>query len=84
MERNNRKTLSGIVVSNKMQKTITVKVETKTKHSLYRKLVIKNKKYHVRDEKQEALVGDKVEIIETRPLSKTVNWRLSKIIERVK
>lgn len=84
MERNNRKSLVGVVVSNKMQKTITVKVETKTKHPLYRKLVIKNKKYHVRDENQEALVGDKVEIIETRPLSKTVNWRLSKIIERVK
>lgn len=84
MERNNRKSLVGVVVSNKMQKTITVKVETRTKHPLYRKLVIKNKKYHVRDEKQEALIGDKVEITETRPLSKTVNWRLSKIIERVK
>lgn len=84
MERNNRKTLQGIVVSDKMTKTVTVSVETKMKHSKYSKLVIQTKKYHVRDEKSETNVGDKVEIVETRPISKTVNFRISKIIERAK
>lgn len=84
MERNSRKVLVGIVTSNKMQKTITVKVETKFKHPLYRKLVIHNKKYHVHNEQENINIGDKVEITETRPISKTVNWRISKIIERVK
>lgn len=79
-----RKFLVGIVTSTKMQKTVTVKVETKFKHPLYRKLVIHSKKYHVHDEKQESTVGDKVEIMETRPISKTVNWTISKIIERAK
>lgn len=81
---NRRKVLVGIVTSTKMEKTITVNVETKTKHPLYKKLVIKHKKYHAHDEKQEAQVGDKVEIIETRPLSKTKNFRLNKIIEKAK
>lgn len=84
MDRNKRKFLVGIVTSDKMQKTVTVKVETKFKHSLYRKLVIHTKKYHVHDETEQANVGDKVEIMETRPLSKTVNWTISKIIERAK
>ncbi|MBU3830901.1 MAG: 30S ribosomal protein S17 [Candidatus Ureaplasma intestinipullorum] len=84
MERNNRKVLIGIVTSDKMQKTVTVKVETKFKHPLYRKLVIHNKKYHVHDEQEIAKIGDKVEITETRPISKTVNWRISKIIEKAK
>lgn len=84
MERNSRKFLVGIVTSTKMQKTITVKVETKFKHPLYRKLVIHTKKYHVHDETQQANLGDKVEIMETRPISKTVNWTISKIIERAK
>ena len=84
MERNSRKVLVGVVTSNKMQKTITVKVETKFKHPLYRKLVIHNKKYHVHNEQENINIGDKVEITETRPISKTVNWRISKIIERVK
>lgn len=84
MERNKRKVLVGIVTSDKMQKTITVKVETKFKHPLYRKLVIHTKKYHVHDENEQANIGDKVEIMETRPISKTVNWTISKIIERAK
>ena len=84
MERNSRKVLVGIVTSNKMQKTITVKVETKFKHPLYRKLVIHNKKNHVHNEQENINIGDKVEITETRPISKTDNWRISKIIERVK
>ena len=84
MERNSRKFLVGIVTSTKMQKTITVKVETKFKHPLYRKLVIHTKKYHVHDENQSANLGDKVEIMETRPISKTVNWTIAKVIERAK
>ena len=84
MERNSRKFLVGIVTSTKMQKTITVKVETKFKHPLYRKLVIHTKKYHVHGENQSANLGDKVEIMETRPISKTVNWTISKVIERAK
>ncbi len=84
MERNSRKFLIGVVTSNKMQKTITVKIETKFKYPLYRKLVIHNKKYHVHDENEIANVGDRVEIMETRPISKTVNWTISKVIEKAK
>ncbi|MGL4950687.1 MAG: 30S ribosomal protein S17 [Mycoplasma sp.] len=81
---NRRKLLVGVVTSVKMQKTITVDVETKSKHPLYKKLVIKHKKYHAHDETEEAKVGDKVEIIETRPLSKTKCFRLNRIIEKAK
>lgn len=84
VSRNNRKVLIGVVSSTKMSKTITVSIETKTKHPLYKKLVITHKKYHVHDENQEANIGDKVEITETRPISKTKCWRLSKIIEKAK
>lgn len=84
LNRNRRKVLVGIVTSDKMQKTITVHVERKSKHPLYKKLVITNKKYHAHDEKEEAKVGDKVEIVECRPLSKTKTWRLSKIVEKAK
>ncbi|MGL4947926.1 MAG: 30S ribosomal protein S17 [Mycoplasma sp.] len=81
---NRRKLLVGVVTSVKMQKTITVNVETKSKHPLYKKLVIKHKKYHAHDENSEASLGDKVEIIETRPLSKTKCFRLNRIIEKAK
>lgn len=84
MERNSRKTLIGVVVSDKMQKTIVVKVETKNKHPLYKKLVITHKKYHVHDEKEECKIGDVVEIIETRPLSALKRWRLNNVVERAK
>ncbi len=84
MERNRRKVLQGIVVSDKMQKTIVVNVETKTKHPLYKKLVITHKKYHAHDEKEECKIGDFVEIIETRPLSALKRWRLNSIIEKAK
>ena len=84
MERNRRKVLQGIVVSDKMQKTIVVNVETKTKHPLYNKLVITHKKYHAHDEKEECKIGDFVEIIETRPLSALKRWRLNSIIEKAK
>ena len=66
-----RKILQGTVVSDKMQKTIVVQVETKSKHRLYKKLVITHKKYHAHDEKEECKIGDFVEIMETRPLSAT-------------
>lgn len=84
MERNRRKVLQGVVVSDKMQKTIVVNVETKTKHPLYKKLVITHKKYHAHDEKEECKIGDFVEIIETRPLSVLKRWRLNSIIEKAK
>ncbi len=80
----NRKTLVGTVVSDKMNKTIVVLVETKSKHSLYDKLVITHKKYHAHDEKEECKVGDKVRIVETRPISKTKCWKLDEIIEKSK
>ena len=83
-ERGNRRTLMGIVVSDVNDKTIVVKVERKSKHPLYKKLVISHKKYHAHDENNEAGVGDKVEIAETRPMSATKHWRLVKIIEKAK
>ncbi|QZX49196.1 30S ribosomal protein S17 [Mycoplasma sp. E35C] len=83
--RNSRKVLMGVVVSDKMQKTATVKVESKNQHPLYHKLVISHKKYHVHNDGENvAKVGDKVLIMETRPLSATKRWRISKILERAK
>lgn len=84
MERNLRKERVGVVVSNKMEKTIVVAVRWKEKHPIYGKFVNKTRKFHVRDEKNEAGIGDTVRIMETRPLSKTVRWRLTQIIERAK
>ena len=84
MERNLRKERVGIVVSNKMDKTIVVAVKWKEKHPIYGKFVNKTRKFHVHDEKNECGIGDTVRIMETRPLSKTVRWRLTQIIERAK
>ena len=84
MERNLRKERAGVVVSNKMEKTIVVAVRWKEKHPIYGKFVNKTRKFHVHDEKNEAGIGDTVRIMETRPLSKTVRWRLTQIIERAK
>jgi len=84
MERNLRKERQGIVSSNKMDKTIVVAVKWKEKHPIYGKFVNKTRKFHVHDEKNEAGIGDTVRIMETRPLSKTVRWRLTQIIERAK
>ncbi|MGI6378321.1 30S ribosomal protein S17 [bacterium] len=81
-ERKSRRTLSGVVVSDKMAKTITVLVETAKKHSLYGKRVISTKKYKAHDEQESARVGDKVEIMECRPLSATKHFRLVRILER--
>ena len=82
--RNLRKTRQGIVVSNKMEKTIVVAAKFKEKHPIYGKFVSKTKKYHVHDEKNDCNVGDTVLIMETRPLSKTKRWRLVEIVERAK
>ena len=82
--RNLRKERTGVVVSNKMEKSITVAVKWKEKHPIYGKFVNKTKKYHAHDEKNECGIGDTVKIMETRPLSKTKRWRLVQIIERAK
>ena len=82
--RNLRKQRTGVVTSNKMEKTIVVASKFKEKHPIYGKFVSKTKKYHAHDEKNECNIGDTVLIMETRPLSKTVRWRLTQIIERAK
>ena len=82
--RNLRKQRTGVVTSNKMEKTIVVASKFKEKHPIYGKFVSKTKKYHAHDEKQESHVGDTVLIMETRPLSKTKRWRLVRIVERAK
>ena len=84
MERNLRKTRVGRVVSNKMQKTIVVAIEDNIKHPLYKKVIKKTVKFKAHDENNECRIGDKVEIMETRPLSKDKNWRLVRIIEKAK
>lgn len=81
MERNMRRVVQGTVVSDAMDKTITVLVETKVPHPVYKKRMIKSKKYKAHDENNEAKVGDIVTIMETRPLSKTKRYRLVKIVE---
>ena len=83
-ERNHRKVRIGVVVSDKMQKSIVVAIKDREKHPLYGKFVKKTKKFHVHDENNEAHVGDTVSIMETRPLSRTKRWRLTEIIERAK
>jgi small subunit ribosomal protein S17 len=82
--RNLRKTRTGIVVSNKMDKSIVVAVEIREKHPIYGKFVKKTKKYHVHDNENTCNAGDIVKIMETRPLSKTKRWRLVEVIERAK
>ena len=82
--RNLRKTRTGLVTSDKMDKTITVAVERKVKHPIYGKFVKKTTKFHAHDEKGECGIGDVVKIMETRPLSKTKRWRLVEIIQKAK
>ena len=82
MERNNRKMYTGIVVSDKMDKTITVVVDTYKKSPLYGKRVKVSKKFHVHDEEGLAGMGDKVTIMETRPLSKTKRFRLIEVVAK--
>ncbi|CAM3930014.1 30S ribosomal protein S17 [Helcobacillus massiliensis] len=83
-ERNDRKQLRGLVVSDKMDKTIVVEVEERVKHSLYGKVMKKHKKFKAHDEENTAGIGDRVRIMETRPLSASKRWRLVEIIERAK
>ena len=83
-ERNERKTREGVVVSDKMDKTVVVSVVDKYKHKLYKKTVTRVKKYKAHDENNECGIGDRVEIVETRPISKDKRWRVSKIIEKAK
>ena len=84
VERNKRKVRSGRVTSDARNKTITVRIERLVRHPLYGKVIKKRSKLMVHDEQNEAHTGDLVEIMETRPLSKTKRWRLSEILERAK
>ena len=84
MERNLRKERIGVVVSNKMDKSITVAIKRKEKHPIYGKFVNKTKKFVAHDDANRCNAGDTVRIAETRPLSKTKRWRLVEIIERAK
>ncbi|MEZ4887364.1 MAG: 30S ribosomal protein S17 [Chitinophagales bacterium] len=83
-ERNLRKQRVGVVLSDKMQKTITVSIERKVQHPIYGKFIKKSKKYTAHDEQNDCNIGDIVRIMETRPLSKRKRWRLVEIIERAK
>lgn len=82
MERVQRKLMQGKVVSNKMDKTIVVAVETTMRHPIYKRTISRTKKFKAHDEKNEANIGDSVIIMETRPLSKDKRWRLIEITER--
>ncbi|MBO7491963.1 MAG: 30S ribosomal protein S17 [Bacteroidales bacterium] len=84
MERNTRKVREGVVVSDKMDKSIVIKVERKMKHPIYGKFLKRSTKFMAHDEKNECHIGDRVRIMETRPLSKNKCWRLVEIIERAK
>lgn len=83
-ERNRRKVRTGIVVSSAMDKSVVVRVDRQILHPLYKKTVKSSSKLYAHDEKNEARVGDKVRLMETRPLSKTKRWRLVEIVEKAK
>ena len=83
-KRNLRKERIGVVVSNKMDKTIVIAVKRKVKHPIYHKFVNKTSKFYAHDETNSCNIGDTVKVAETRPLSKSKNWRLVEIIEKVK
>ena len=83
-KRNLRKERTGVVLSNKMDKSILVAVERKVKHPVYGKYVKSTSKFMAHDEKNECNIGDTVKIMESRPLSKSKNWRMSEILERAK
>ena len=83
-ERALRKTRVGMVVSNKMDKTIVVAIEDNVKHPVYGKIIKRTLKVHAHDANNECTIGDRVEIMETRPLSKTKRWRLVEIVEKAK
>lgn len=83
-KRNIRKIRTGLVCSDKMDKTIIITVERKLKHPIYGKYIKKTKKFHAHDEENTCRIGDLVKIMETRPLSKTKRWRMTEILERAK
>jgi len=82
MERGNRKSRIGVVVSNKMTKTVVVKVERRVADRKYGKIVMKAEKYKAHDETQQCQIGDKVRMVETRPMSKDKRWRVVEVIEK--
>ena len=83
-ERGNRKTRTGVVVSDKMDKTIVVEIRTRVKHPLYGKIMNRTNRLKAHDEENACGVGDRVMVMETRPLSKDKRWRLTQIIEKAK
>ncbi|MCF8233598.1 MAG: 30S ribosomal protein S17 [Bacteroidales bacterium] len=84
MERNLRKERTGLVISNKMEKSIVVEIQRRVKHPMYGKFIKKTSRFTAHDEKNDCNIGDKVRIMETRPLSKNKCWRLVEILERAK
>ena len=82
MERGMRKTMTGVVVSDKMDKTVVVAVEDSARHPVYNKIIKRTKKYKAHDEENACKTGDKVKIMETRPLSKEKRWRVVQVIEK--
>jgi small subunit ribosomal protein S17 len=84
MERGNRKIRIGVVVSDKMEKTAVIAVERLVKHPVYKKFIKRTSKFKAHDAKNECQIGDKVKIMETRPLSKTKRWRVVEVLEKVK
>lgn len=84
MDRGIRKTRTGVVLSNKMDKTVVVAVERQVRHQAYKKYIKRTSKFKAHDEKNECQAGDLVKIVETRPLSKTKRWRVAEILEKVK
>ena len=83
-KKSNRKVLTGSVVSDKMQKTVVIRITRRKLHPLYKKYVTKTKKIKAHDERNECSIGDIVRVIESRPLSKDKNWRLLEIVEKAK
>jgi len=79
-----RRTLQGVVVGDKADKTITVLVERRVMHPVYKKFIKRSKRYHAHDEANEANLGDTVRIVETRPLSKSKRWRVEEVVERAR
>lgn len=77
-----KRVLQGVVVSDKMQKTIVVKVDRRVKHGMYPKIVTRSEKYKAHDEKREAKVGDRVEIVESKPISKEKRWALRRVLDK--
>ena len=84
MERNSRKTRTGTVVSDKMDKTVVVAIQDNVRHPLYKKIVKRTKKFKAHDENNECKTGDRVLIVETRPISRDKRWRVAQIVERAK